>query len=164
MPSFEYKAVSGSGQIVVETMEAASEQIVTKELFNKGMRPIAVKAVKGQSAGATQSSGGLFSPKIKTTELVLFTRQLVTLLKAGVPMLTALEALATQTSKAMGEVLDKIYVDVMSGKSLSQALDPASGEQKTEPASVVQEQLRCRTLFCCHDRSTFEGNTSCPPL
>ncbi|MCJ7813179.1 type II secretion system F family protein, partial [bacterium] len=38
-------------------------------------------------------------------------------------MLTSLEALAAQSSKAFAEILNKIYVDVMSGKSLSQALD-----------------------------------------
>ena len=123
MPSFEYKAVKASGQIVVEIIDSANEKSVTQELFNKGLRPISVKAVKSSKAGGSGSSGGLLAPKIKPTELVLFTRQLVTLLKAGVPILTALEALSSQTSKVMGEVLDKIYVDVMSGKSFSQALD-----------------------------------------
>jgi MSHA biogenesis protein MshG len=123
MPSFEYKAVSATGQIIQEVVDGASEQSVARDLLVKGLRPISVKAAKSSAAVAKSSSSGFFAPKIKTTELVLFTRQLVTLLKAGVPMLTALEALATQTSKLMGEVLNKIYVDVMSGKSFSQALD-----------------------------------------
>ena len=122
MPSFEYKAVSATGQIIVEVMDSANEKNVARDLFNKGLRPISVKAVKNSAAGS-QESNGVFAKKIKVAELVLFTRQLVTLLKAGVPMLTALEALSAQTSKIMGEVLNKIYVDVMSGKSFSQALD-----------------------------------------
>ncbi len=118
MPSFEYKAISPSGQVLVDVMEAANEQSVTRELFRKGLKPVGVHAVRAAKKGA-----GLFKPRIKTTELVLFTRQMVTLLKAGVPMLTALEALASQSSKNMGEVLDSLYVNVMSGKSFSQALD-----------------------------------------
>jgi len=120
MPSFEYKAVTPSGQVVTEILEAANEQSVSKELYQKGYRPVAIKKKKETTEGV---GGELFAKKIKIQEIVLFTKELVTLLKAGVPMLTALEALGSQSSKQMKEVLDKIYVDVMSGKSFSQALD-----------------------------------------
>jgi len=124
MPSFEYKAVTPSGSIVTETIEAANEQGVSKEIYRKGYRPIAIKKKKESKVSSQgSSSGGLFGKKIKTKEIILFTRELVTLLRAGVPMLTALEALSSQSSKQMGEVVNKIYVDVMSGKSFSQALD-----------------------------------------
>jgi type II secretory pathway component PulF len=123
MPAFEYKAVTNTGGIVVETVESANEQSLMRELFLKGFRPVSIKmkkAVKAETAGGGMA---LFAKKINTEEIVLFTRQLVTLLRAGVPMLTALEALTDQTSKQLGEVVNKIYVDVMSGNSLSQALD-----------------------------------------
>lgn len=120
MPSFEYKAVTSTGEIVLDVFEAANEAGVTKEIFRKGYRPIFIKKRK---VADESSSSGLFQKPIKTAELVLFTKELVTLLRAGVPMLTALEALSTQSSKQMGEVVNQIYVDVMSGKSFSQALD-----------------------------------------
>ena len=120
MPSFEYKAVTPAGQIVAEVFEAPNEQGVSKEIYRKGYRPIAIKKKKEVKESSDSS---LFKKKIKTEEIVLFTNEIVTLLKAGVPMLTALEALSSQSSKTMGEVLNKIYVDVMSGKSFSQALD-----------------------------------------
>ncbi|MFH1941378.1 MAG: type II secretion system F family protein [bacterium] len=120
MPSFEYKAVTPGGQIVAEVFEAPNEQGVSKEIYRKGYRPIAIKKKKEVKESSDSS---LFKKKIKTEEIVLFTNDIVTLLKAGVPMLTALEALSSQSSKTMGEVLNKIYVDVMSGKSFSQALD-----------------------------------------
>jgi len=122
MPSFEYKAVTPSGQIVNDVLDAANEQSVTREIFNKGYRPISVKKRKAAKAGSS-GGGGFLEPKVKTDEIVLFTREMVTLLRAGVPMLTALEALSSQSAKKMGETLNKIYVDVMSGKSLSQAMD-----------------------------------------
>jgi type II secretory pathway component PulF len=125
MPSFEYKAVTPSGQIVTEVFDAPNQQTVSKEIYRKGYRPISIKAKKGAKAKAKDSgsSSSPFEKKIKIDEIVLFTKELVTLLRAGVPMLTALEALSSQSSKQMGAILNKIYVDVMSGKSFSQALD-----------------------------------------
>jgi len=123
MPSFEYKAVTPSGQIVTEVLEAPNEQSAAREIYRKGYRPVALKKKKETKEAENSGSGGFFAKKIKTEEIVLFTRELVTLLRAGVPMLTALEALASQSTKQLGEVLNKIYVDVMAGKSFSQALD-----------------------------------------
>ena len=122
MPSFEIKAINTQGQVVTEVLDAPNEQGVSREILKKGYRPIAIKrkkAVKQASGGAGKD---LFEKKIKTEEIVLFTRELVTLLSAGVPMLTALEALGSQSSKGLSEILNQIYVSVMSGKSFSQAL------------------------------------------
>ena len=124
MPAFEYKAVTTSGDVINEVMESANEQAVSKEIYRKGLRPISIKKTKSaaKSEGSLATSA-LFKKKIKIDEIVLFTKELVTLLRAGVPMLTALEALGSQSSSQMSEILNKIYVDVMSGKSFSQALD-----------------------------------------
>jgi MSHA biogenesis protein MshG len=126
MPAFQYKAVTTTGQVVTSTIDAATAAAASKDLVSKGYRPISIKA--GAKDGKTASSapaasGGFFAPKVKTDEIVMFTRQMVTLLRAGVPMLTTLEALRDQSSKTFGEVLNKIFIDVSSGRSLSQALD-----------------------------------------
>jgi type II secretory pathway component PulF len=127
LPSFQYKAVTTTGQIVSNLLDAPNEAAASKELYQKGYRPISLKAVGGKDdKTASGSVGGeikLFAKKVKTDEIVMFTRQLVTLLRAGVPMLTALEALRDQASKTFGVTINRIYVDVMSGKSFSQALD-----------------------------------------
>ncbi len=126
MGAFDYKAVDATGKIIVDIIDSASEQSAKQELFKKGLRPISVSKRKtaGQKESASSSAGsGLFEKPVKTDEIVLFTRELVTLLRAGVPMLTALEALSGQSSQKMGEVVNSIYVDVMSGNSLSQAMD-----------------------------------------
>ncbi|RKY77951.1 hypothetical protein DRQ07_08140, partial [candidate division KSB1 bacterium] len=120
MPTFEFKAITPTGQIVTDVIDAPSEKNVTQDLLKKGYRLVAIKRKK---VTTDSGSSSLFGKKIKTEQKVLFIRQLVTLLRAGVPMLTALEALNNQTSKEMSEILNKIYVDVMSGKSFSQALD-----------------------------------------
>ncbi|MBN1894339.1 type II secretion system F family protein [bacterium] len=123
MAAFKYKAVTPNGQVITDVFEAPNEQAVTREIYKKGYRPISIKADKDAKAAAGSSKSGPFAKKIKTDEIVLITRQLVTLIRAGVPLVTTLEALRDQSSKLMGEVLNKVYVDVMSGKSFSQALD-----------------------------------------
>jgi len=129
MASFQYKAITTTGDVVNDVMNASTEKDVTKALFSKGLRPINIKKAKGAKSAVQEGKPtGLnteiefFKKKVQIDQIVLFTRELVTLLKAGVPMLTALEALASQSSKEMGEILNKVYVSVMSGKSFSQAL------------------------------------------
>lgn len=123
MASYKYKAIAPGGKVLNDVMDAASESEVTKAIFSKGYRPVNITKIKSDKE-SSEGSGEIqfFKKKIKTEQIVLFTRELVTLLKAGVPMLTAIEALASQSSKEMGEILDKVYVAVMSGKSFSQAL------------------------------------------
>jgi len=126
MPSFQYKAVTSTGQVVSSTLEAANEAAASRELYQKGYKPISLKSAgRGAKAADAPAGGGsqLFAKKVKVDEIVQFTRQIVTLLRAGVPMLTALEAMRDQASATFGIVINKIYVDVMSGKSFSQALD-----------------------------------------
>ncbi len=121
MPSYEYKALTSSGKVIEEVIESPNKERVAKEIFKKGYKPVSIKVVKVDA----QKKGGelqLFTRKVKIDQIVLFTRQLVTLLRAGVPLLTSLEALGSQSNTEMKEVLNKVYVSVMSGKSLSQAL------------------------------------------
>ncbi|MBN1781607.1 type II secretion system F family protein [bacterium] len=120
MPTFEFKAVTPNGTVINETLEAANPQSARSEIAKRGYRAISVKE-KAAEGGIMNAD--LFAKKVKVDEIVLFTQELVTLLKAGVPLLTSIEALSSQSSKEFGTVLNKIYVDVMSGKSFSQALD-----------------------------------------
>ncbi len=119
MPSFEYKAIKPDGSEVTEVMEAKDADAVTRYLDKLGYLPLKIK----------QSGGGLnlklFSNKrkIKDVEVVMFTRQLVTLLRAGVPLLSCLDALVEQAdSEGLKEIIEKIYVDIESGLSLSDAI------------------------------------------
>jgi len=119
MPSFEYKAIKPDGSEVTEVMEAKDADAVTRHLDKLGYLPLKIK----------QSGGGLnlklFSNKrkLKDVEVVMFTRQLVTLLRAGVPLLSCLDALVEQAdSEGVKEVIEKIYVDIESGLSLSDAI------------------------------------------
>ncbi len=119
MPVFSYKAISDDGEEITDVMEADDETIVAERLDKLGYLP--VKINKKSKVGEIQ----LFSKKkkIKEGEIIHFTKQLVTLLKAGVPLLGCLEAMVEQsTNEDMKDVIQGIYVDIESGLSFSDAL------------------------------------------
>ncbi|MCH7678006.1 type II secretion system F family protein [candidate division KSB1 bacterium] len=118
MPNFEYKAIKPDGSEITEVMEAKDSDAVTGYLDKLGYLPLKIK----------QTGGGislkLFSNKRKLNdaEVIVFTRQLVTLLRAGVPLLSCLDALVAQSdSEGLKEIIQKVYVDIESGLSLSDA-------------------------------------------
>ena len=117
MPRFKYTARKGSGEVVVESVEAESPVAVAKRLATMGL--IAVRIDKDAAA----TGGGQFFERITTTDIVMFTRQLVTLYKAGLPFLSSLDAIGKQTSNpALRRVVMAIRSDVEGGTTLSAAL------------------------------------------
>ncbi len=165
MPSFLFKAVTPTGQVISDMLDAPNEQGASSELYKKGYRPISIKMSKAaaKAQGETAGSSSRFAKKIKTEEIILFTRQLVTLLRAGVPMLTALEALGDQSSRGFGQVVKRIYVDVSSGKSFSQALDQhpkvysklfVNSVKAGEMSGSLDEVLERMATLIKHDEDT----------
>jgi len=165
MPSFLYKAVTPTGQVITDMVDAPNEQGASSELYKKGYRPISIQMSRSmaKTRGEAADGGSRFAKKIKTEEIILFTRQLVTLLRAGVPMLTALEALGDQSSKGFGEVVKRIYIDVSSGKSFSQALDQhpkvysklfVNSVKAGEMSGSLDEVLERMAALIKHDEDT----------
>ncbi len=119
MPSFEYKAIKPDGSEVTEVMEAKDSAAVTGYLDKLGYLPLKIK----QSGGGTNLNFFSKKKKVKEAEIIVFTRQLVTLMRAGVPLLSCLDALVEQAdSEGLKEIIEKVYVDIESGLSLSDAL------------------------------------------
>ena len=134
MSRFTYTARSPLG-VVQGVQEAASASAVADILVSKGLTPLNIKQDGGGgSGGATaQASGGglsgpvnlrgLFGPKVTTMDLMIFTRQLHTLLKAGVPILRALSGLHdTATNPAMKQTLLDLRRSLESGVELSSSM------------------------------------------
>ncbi|KAA3618081.1 MAG: type II secretion system F family protein [Calditrichaeota bacterium] len=119
MPLFSYKAINTNGIVVEDTVEAASSIAASDKLRSIGYHPLNIKS---KNAGLNLE---IFNQKakIKTDDVIVFTRQLVVLLKAGVPLLSCLDALAEQAeNESMRDIIMKIYVDIESGISFSEAL------------------------------------------
>ncbi len=123
MPHFAYKARDGRGQMVQGVLEGADSSAVAGQLFNTGITPLEILP----SAAPRQAGPGflerLTERKIEHTEVLLFSRQMYTLLKAGVPIMGALKGLEDSSeNKSMAQVIREIRESLDSGNELSVCL------------------------------------------
>lgn len=119
MAIFSYEAVSHEGKAVSGSIEATDRTGVLAHLNKLGLKPVRIKEGSAKKAGFNISIGG---GRVKAKELVIFTRQLSTMVSAGVPLLRALTTLQAQAeSKKLREVLSLVNKDVQGGMSLGDA-------------------------------------------
>lgn len=115
---FSYKATTKDGKSISGTAEAASRQALIAMLRKQDVHPVLIEVTKGKKKVS------LFGPskKIKLADLVIFTRQLSTMISAGVPLARSLAALQDDSeSPYMREVLHSVTKDVESGLPLGDA-------------------------------------------
>lgn len=117
MPSFVYVArETGTGREIRSSVEAATEQAAVAALLNRNLLVVSIQEKVGKKGN---TSGG----KVALADLVIFTRQLATMIDAGLAMVQSLQALAEQTTnKVMRDVIRDITARVESGDSFSEAL------------------------------------------
>lgn len=121
MPSFRYKARSESGKSVSGTLEAPSREMVMSHLEEMGYTPVSVN----EETTGVREGGGLFArfEKVKGKDLVMMTRQLHSLIRAGIPILSSLTILEKQTeSLPLKRALSSIAEQISGGASFSDAL------------------------------------------
>ncbi len=107
---------TATGRELRNTVEAASEQAAIAALLN---RNLLVVEIKEKIAKRGQTKGG----KVSLADLVVFTRQLATMIDAGIAIVQSLQALAEQTpNKVMRDTIRDICTRVESGESFSEAL------------------------------------------
>jgi len=117
MPTFTYSAKdANSGRQVNSTIEATNEQAAIASLINKNFL---VLDIREKVAKTGRGSGG----KVGLADLVVFTRQLATMIDAGLAMVQSLQALGEQTTnKAMQDVIKDVTYRVEGGDNFSSAL------------------------------------------
>ncbi|MCA8971016.1 MAG: type II secretion system F family protein [Planctomycetes bacterium] len=123
---FRYLAKDPSGKTVTGTMSAGSEGQVAQELRKKNLTPVSIQTGGKSGSKESRKTRGWekAKPKASLSELVLFTRQLSTMLSAGIPMLEALEILADQAETAgFKRALKGVVDDVRTGGDLSAACE-----------------------------------------
>lgn len=119
MPTYKYRVRDKHGRAVSGLMGGASEKEVVENLKKMGYAPIDIKEQKPQKDILNIA---LFD-RVKDEDKVIFTRQIHTLLDAGVPLLTGLEAVSEQSAPGLlKDTISKIKADVESGTSFSDAL------------------------------------------
>ncbi|WP_028103145.1 type II secretion system inner membrane protein GspF [Pseudoduganella violaceinigra] len=123
MPAFRYEAVDATGASKKGVVNADSARSARADLRSQGLVPIKVDAIESQvdASGAAARRG--FGEKLNTTELALFTRQLASLLEAGLPLEQAFTALLEQAERQyVRDLVASIRSEVMGGSSMSDAL------------------------------------------
>src|SRR5215210_890762 len=117
MPSFIYVArESATGREIRSAVEASSESAAIAALLNRNLLVLSIQekvARKGKTAGGS----------VPLSDLVVFTRQLATMIDAGLAMVQSLQGLAEQTThKVMRDVIKDVCSRVEGGDNFSMAL------------------------------------------
>ncbi|NIE73427.1 type II secretion system protein GspF [Pantoea sp. Ap-967] len=161
MNRYRYEAADAQGRIVNGLLEADSSAAAMGQLRSLGLTALAVEAQAAAGQGA-----GLFSPKLSDGDLAWATRQLASLLAAGLPLEAALGATLEQAErKHIAQVLGAVRGDVRSGMRLADALAErprdfpdiyralvAAGEESGDLAQVME-----RLADYIEDRNTLRG-------
>jgi MSHA biogenesis protein MshG len=124
MPYFAYKARDARGELVEGVLEGVDSGAIAGVLFGNGVTPVEIAPTAAPRADAP--AGGrwqLRRPTVHASDLLLFSRQMFSLLKAGVPILRALGGLQESSSNpAFKHTLQKVREGLESGRELSNSL------------------------------------------
>ena len=124
MANFRYQVIDSNGKMSEGIIEAASIGEASRRLKSDGKYIAALSLDKGKGIGAME----IGSPKLKTKDLVLISRQLASLLSAGITVVRSLDMLYQQLeSKKARKCIGEIYESVQSGRSLSEAFAEQKG-------------------------------------
>lgn len=123
MAQFQYAARNTQGLVVTGVVEAGGEAMAARQLREQGLTPTQLRETGGVStakrAARTRGKGG----RIRLDDLVVFSRQFATMIRAGLPLIEVLNILAEQSEKAsMKAVLKAVEKDVAGGASLTEAM------------------------------------------
>ena len=123
MPQFSYVAVNNQKISQSGSLEATDRSTVIAALTKQGLRPLSIKELNVSATASLSFSNLLGGNKVKSDDIVMFTRQLSAMISAGVPILRALTSLGEHTdSPALGKVLKGIVRDVEGGAPFADAL------------------------------------------
>ncbi len=118
MKRFIYKAKDKSGQIVTGEVEASSDQVAAKLVRSKGLIVISLRIKREFGLNLIKK----FKDRITFADVSTFTRQLATMVNAGLPITEALVILRSQVKGSMQKMAAQVLADIEGGESLSAAL------------------------------------------
>lgn len=122
--TYAYTGRDGTGKVVKGRVDAPSESSVASRLRTMGIAPISIEHVaSGGGLNRDISLGGLFDKKVTIKDLAVMSRQLATMIGAGLPLLKALTILASQSENPkLAEVIDEVRGSVEEGGTFSDSL------------------------------------------
>jgi MSHA biogenesis protein MshG len=128
VPFFAYKGRSGSGELVAGVLEGLDAGAIADQLFGSGVTPLDISPTTRK---ATSAAGGaqeslwqrLTKKKVTSLDVQLFSRQIYTLLKSGVPIMRGLAGLQeSAVNKSFGVVIRDLRESLDAGRELSAAM------------------------------------------
>jgi MSHA biogenesis protein MshG len=123
MAVYAYRGRNPRGEVVQGRLEGSDSSAVADHLLHTGVTPIDIQLSGAREATLPRPGGGFLAPPITLVEIMLFSRQMYTLLKAGVPILRALAGLQeSATNPALKAVIDDLRTSLDSGRELSAAM------------------------------------------
>ena len=123
MAQFSYKARKSSGELATGVLEAVDASTVAQILIGRSFTPIEISE-NTQVQVAELSKISFLTPNITIDDLVIFSRQMYSLAKSGIPILRAVRGLAdTTSSQRMSVALDDVADQLERGRTLSSALN-----------------------------------------
>ena len=126
MATYQYRALAGSGGAEHGVLEADDLDGAIGQIHAMGLTPVRVEAKSSPGAGTSSfklPELSFLKPRVPTRELILFTRQLETMLDAGLPLVQALGMLRAQSTCApLRDAIDQVVSDVSQGSTLTEAM------------------------------------------
>ena len=121
MANFTYTARNSSGELTSGSLEATDASSVAHILLGRKFTPIEIKEVKASGSGSIDLS--FFAPNIKLDDLIIFSRQMFSLTKSGIPIIRSVKGLAeTSSSERMTMILNDVCEQLERGRTLSSSL------------------------------------------
>ena len=122
MPSFQYRARGQRGDAIEGVIDAASTDMAATRLIEGGLTPVDIHPVQ-EKVGMNTDMADLFPAKVEAIDLIQFSRQMYSLIKAGVPILTALSGLSGNArNRTLAKTLTGVIENLGAGWDLSTSL------------------------------------------
>jgi type IV pilus assembly protein PilC len=123
MTKFIYIATNSQNKSITGTLDVSDRTDVIAALGKQGLRPLSIKEGSGSAKGSFSFSDLMGGNKVKSDDLVMFTRQLSAMVSAGVPLIRSLNSLQKHTeSDGLKKILKLIIKDVEDGAPLADSL------------------------------------------
>jgi type IV pilus assembly protein PilC len=120
MPTFKYIAIDENGKTIQSTSDQKDRTTLIDTLVKQKLRPVSIKETTSKKSTRLNANITLFKNKrVKSDQLVIFTRQLSAMVGAGVPLLRALSSLYNNqpANAPLKDILSKIVEDVEAGRT-----------------------------------------------
>ena len=139
MPQFRYKAVSAAGETLEGEMEAPDQAAVVRRLQSAGHLPISADSVAGDGSGSFLSRDLFARRRANRRDVQMLTRELATLVQAGLPLDRSLEILIDLSEEpVVRALLEAILESISGGASLADAMADRPGVFPRYYLSMIQ--------------------------